>query len=167
MRHRNATKKLGRTSSHRRAMLRNMVTSLFRHEKITTTDAKAKVLRSVAEKMITLGKKGSLHARRKALAFIRDTAVAAKVFDELSDRYRERAGGYTRIMKKAERPGDNALLSVIELIPAEGKTAEKAGVKKEKKATQKPVRRSQGKKKTKAPETKTKEESQQAAPEAK
>jgi large subunit ribosomal protein L17 len=117
MRHRKAGRKLGRTSSHRKAMMRNLVTSLLKHEKIITTDAKAKELRSVAEKMITLGKRGSLHARRQALSYIRDRKVTEKVFDELSPRYRDRAGGYTRIIKTGNRVGDNAPLSMIELIP--------------------------------------------------
>jgi len=121
MRHRKAGRKLGRTSSHRKAMLRNMVTSLLKHDKIVTTDAKAKELRSVAEKMITLGKRGSLHARRQALSYIRDREVTARVFEELSVRYQERAGGYTRIIKAGYRVGDNAPLSIIELIPEETK----------------------------------------------
>jgi large subunit ribosomal protein L17 len=116
MRHRNGVKKLGRTSSHRKAMMRNLVTSLLKHEKIITTDAKAKVLRSVADKMITLGKKGTLHARRQALSYIRDREVTGKVFDELSSRYSDRAGGYTRIIKVGHRIGDNAPLSQIELV---------------------------------------------------
>jgi len=116
MRHRKAGRKLGRTSSHRKAMMRNLVTSLLKHEKITTTDAKAKELRSVAEKMITLGKTGTLHARRQALSFIRERAVAEKVFTDLSARYSERSGGYTRIVKMANRPGDNAPMSIIELV---------------------------------------------------
>ncbi len=116
MRHRKAGRKLGRTSSHRKAMMRNLVTSLLKYEKITTTDAKAKELRSVAEKMITLGKTGTLHARRQALSFIRDRTVADKVFTELSSRYNDRAGGYTRIIKMANRMGDNAPMSVIELV---------------------------------------------------
>ena len=129
MRHRKAGRKLGRTSSHRRAMMRNLVTSLLEHEKIITTDAKAKELRGVADKMITLGKRGTLHARRQALSFIRNSLVTKKVFEELSSRYTERAGGYTRIVKVGNREGDNALLSMIELMPAEEK---KKGAKKKK-----------------------------------
>ena len=132
MRHRKAGRKLGRTSSHRRAMMRNLVTSLLEHEKIITTDAKAKELRGVADKMITLGKRGTLHARRQALSFIRDNRVTQKVFEELSSRYTERAGGYTRIVKVGNREGDNALLSMIELMPAEEKkksTKKKKAVK--------------------------------------
>ena len=118
MRHGKAGSKLGRTSSHRKAMLRNMVTSFLKYEKVKTTDVKAKELKKVAEKMITLGKRGDLHARRQALAFVRDPAVVAKLFSELSDRYRERPGGYTRIVKMGYRTGDNAPLSSIELIDA-------------------------------------------------
>ena len=116
MRHRKGLKKLGRSSPHRQAMLRNMVTSLLDHERIQTTDAKAKELRRVAEKMITLGKRGDLHARRQALRFIRSKEVTGKVFDELADRYRERPGGYTRVMKLGQRQGDAAPMSIIELI---------------------------------------------------
>lgn len=133
MRHRKAGRKLGRTSSHRKAMMRNLVTSLLRHEKIITTDAKAKELRSVAEKMITLGKRGSLHARRQALSYIRDRKITEKVFVELSPRYSERAGGYTRIIKTGNRVGDNAPLSIIELISEvkkESKKPKKAAKKK-------------------------------------
>jgi large subunit ribosomal protein L17 len=97
-------------------MLRNMVTSFLKYEQVKTTDAKAKVLKRVAEKMITLGKRGDLHARRQALSFIRDKDVVKKLFDELSLRYRERAGGYTRIMKIGNRVGDNAPLSLVEFI---------------------------------------------------
>ena len=121
MRHKKAGRRLGRTSSHRRAMMRNLVTSLLEHEKIITTDAKAKELRGVADKMITLGKRGTLHARRQALSFIRDSRVTKKVFEVLSSRYTERAGGYTRIVKVGNREGDDALLSMIELMPAEEK----------------------------------------------
>jgi large subunit ribosomal protein L17 len=116
MRHGKAVSKLGRTSSHRKAMLRNMVTSLLQHEKIRTTDVKAKELKKVAEKMITLGKRGDLHARRQALAVVRDPEIVGKLFGELSERYRQRAGGYTRIIKMGYRVGDNAPLSSVEFI---------------------------------------------------
>jgi large subunit ribosomal protein L17 len=119
--------KLGRRTSHRKAMLRNMVTSFLKHEKITTTDTKAKELRKVAEKMITLGKRGTLHARRQALAYIRERSVVGKLFEELSSRYRQREGGYTRIVKVGPRPGDNAPLSVIEFV-REGEKKEKKKV---------------------------------------
>ena len=116
MRHRKGGRKLGRSSSHRQALLRNMVTSLLDHERIRTTDAKAKELRRVAERMITLGKRGDLHARRQALSVIRSKEVTAKLFDELADRYRERPGGYTRVMKLGQRQGDAAPMSLIELL---------------------------------------------------
>ncbi len=116
MRHGKSGRKLGRTSSHRNAMLRNMVTSFLRHEKVTTTDARAKELRKLAEKMITLGKRGDVHARRQALAVIRDGDVVKKVFSELAERYRDRTGGYTRIMKAGYRAGDSAPVSMIECI---------------------------------------------------
>ena len=118
MRHRKDNRKLGRSPSHRKAMLRNMVTALLAHEEIRTTDAKAKEVRRVAERMITLGKRGTLHARRQALQTIRGRDVVTKVFDTLADRYRDRQGGYTRILKLSERRhGDNAPMSLIQLIP--------------------------------------------------
>jgi len=116
MRHRKAGRKLGRTASHRKALFRNMVTSLLEHEQIKTTDAKAKELRGVAERMITLGKRGDLHARRQALSVIQSKDVTAKLFDELADRYRERPGGYTRVIKVGHRHGDAAPVSIIELV---------------------------------------------------
>lgn len=116
MRHNKAGRRLGRTTSHRIAMFRNMVTSLFAHERITTTDAKAKELRSIAEKMITLGKRGDLHAVRQAASYIRDKKVVTKLFSTIAPRYKERDGGYTRIIKLGIRPGDCAPLSVIELV---------------------------------------------------
>jgi len=119
MRHRKAGKKLGRDSSHRKAMLRNMVTSLFRHEQLETTDAKAKQLRPVAEKMITLAKRGDLHARRQAFAYIKDKATTHRLFEDLRDRYLDRQGGYVRIIKKGNRKGDAAPVSVIQLLPPE------------------------------------------------
>ena len=121
MRHNSAGRRLGRTTSHRIAMFRNMVTSFLQHEKITTTDAKAKELRSIAEKMITLGKKGDLHATRQAAAYIRDKKVVTKLFTEIAPRYTERPGGYTRIIKLGIRPGDTAPISVLELVEAEMK----------------------------------------------
>ncbi|MBP8980289.1 MAG: 50S ribosomal protein L17 [Syntrophobacterales bacterium] len=116
MRHGKADCKLGRTTSHRKAMLRNMVTSFIDKESIQTTDVKAKELRKVAEKMVTLGKRGSLHARRQALAYVRSTAAVQKLFDDLSLRYRDRAGGYTRIVKLGYRNGDNAPISLVEFV---------------------------------------------------
>jgi large subunit ribosomal protein L17 len=116
MRHRNAGRKLGRTSSHRRAMLRNLVTALLEHEQVETTDAKAKEVRRLAERMITLGKRGSLHARRRAARVVRSAEVTGKLFAELADRYRERPGGYTRVLKVRTRVGDAAPISLVELV---------------------------------------------------
>jgi large subunit ribosomal protein L17 len=121
MRHNSAGRRLGRTTSHRIAMFRNMVTSFLEHEKITTTDAKAKELRSIAERMITLGKKGDLHATRQAAAYIRDKKIVTKLFTTIAPRYADRPGGYTRIIKLGIRPGDTAPVSVIELVEAEMK----------------------------------------------
>jgi large subunit ribosomal protein L17 len=116
MRHRKAGRKLNRTSSHRKALMRNMVTSLLDHERIETTDAKAKELRGITDRMITLGKRGDLHARRQALSVIRSKAVTAKLFDELAERFRDRPGGYTRVIKVGNRVGDAAPVSIIELV---------------------------------------------------
>jgi len=116
MRHKVAGRTLGRPSGHRRAMYRNQVTDLLGYEKITTTEAKAKEVRSLAEKMITLAKKGGLNSRRQALAFILDERVTKKVFDELALRYAERSGGYTRIIKLGPRLGDGAPMAQLELI---------------------------------------------------
>lgn len=116
MRHNKSGKRLGRNTPHRTAMLCNMVTSLFDHEKITTTDARAKELRKVADRLITLGKRGDLHARRQALTIIRDKRVVAKLFDQIGPRYKDRLGGYTRILKLGSRLGDNAPQSIIALV---------------------------------------------------
>lgn len=117
MRHQKAGRKLGRTSSHRKAMFRNMATSFFEHERIETTDAKAKELQRIAEKMITLGKRGDLHARRQVLSFLNNKDVTKNLFDTIAPRYNDRNGGYTRIFKAGRRQGDNAPLSIIELVP--------------------------------------------------
>ncbi len=106
----------GRTSSYRRAMYRNLVTDLLGYEKITTTEAKAKQIRGIAEKMITLGKRGGLHARRQALSIIFSKDVADKVFSELAERYAERPGGYTRMTKLEARLGDRAAMVRLELV---------------------------------------------------
>jgi large subunit ribosomal protein L17 len=119
MRHNKAGRRLGRTTSHRIAMFRNMVTSLLNHERVVTTDAKAKEIRSVAEKMITLGKRGDLHAMRQAAAYIREKSVVTKLFSTIAPRYKDRQGGYTRIIKLGQRLGDAAPLSVIELVEEE------------------------------------------------
>jgi len=124
MRHRKAHRKLGRPTSHRLMMLRNMVTSLFRHERIETTLAKAKELRSVAEKIITLGKKGDLKAKRETLRFIFDKNIMRKIFNEIAPRYKDVNGGYVRIYRTRFRKGDGALLAIVELVkPEETKKA--------------------------------------------
>ena len=116
MRHRKAGRKLSRDSSHRRAMLRNLVTSLFRHEEISTTHAKAKTARPIAEKMVTLAKRGDLHTRRQALSYIMDKSVTHKLFDEIKDRFQDRQGGYVRILRAGHRRGDNAPLAIMQLV---------------------------------------------------
>ena len=109
-------RKLGRNSAHRKAMLRNLVTDLLREERISTTDTRAKEARRIAEKMITLGKRGDLHARRQALSYIYDETVVTKLFEELGPRYADRNGGYTRILKLGPRQGDNAEVVYLELV---------------------------------------------------
>ena len=121
MRHGKSGRRLGRTTSHREAMFRNLVTSFLNHEKITTTDAKAKEIRSVAEKMITLGKRGDLHSLRQAASYIREKSVVTKLFSTIAPRYKDRAGGYTRIVKLGIRQGDAAPVSLIELVEEEMK----------------------------------------------
>ena len=112
----NGYRKLGRNSAHRRSMLRNLVTDLFRYERIQTTDCRAKEARREAEKMITLAKRGDLHARRQALAYIKDEDVVSKLFDEIAPKYEERHGGYTRILKLGPRQGDVAESVFLELV---------------------------------------------------
>jgi len=116
MRHRIKGRKLNRTRSHRKAMFANMATSVLLHEQIVTTLPKAKEMRAIVDKLITLGKKGSLHARRQAISQIQDRDVVRKLFEELAPRYKERSGGYTRVMKAGFRYGDNAPMAVIELV---------------------------------------------------
>lgn len=119
MRHRRAGRKLGRTTAHREMMMRNLVTSLVLYEKIITTAAKAKELRSVAEKMVTLAKREDLHARRQAAEVLKEDKAVQKLFDTLGSRFRERNGGYTRITKLDYRMGDGAPLAAIEFLEAE------------------------------------------------
>jgi len=116
MRHGNAHRKLGRKPEHRKAMFANMAAALIKHEQITTTLPKAKELRPVVEKLITLGKRGDLHARRQAISQIRDVAMVKKLFEVLGPRYKDRNGGYTRILKAGFRYGDNAPVGVIEFV---------------------------------------------------
>ena len=146
MRHRKASLKLNRTTSHRNAMFRNMVTSLFKHERIRTTGAKAKELRRWADHLITLAKRGDLHARRQALALVREKQVVHKLFAEANEKFGHSAGGYTRIVKLGRRVGDAAPMTLIELVVVESgaggakktkKKAAKRGAAKTKTATAK------------------------------
>ncbi len=137
MQHNRAGRKLGRTTSHRRSLFRNQLASLLTHERIQTTLPKAKELRPLAEKMITLGKRGGLHARRLALKSVPDADVVRKLFEVISPRFKERVGGYTHILKLGRRPGDGAEMAILEFIDydfaqrqAEKKVAEKAAVEK-------------------------------------
>ena len=116
MRHRMHGRKLGRTTPHRLAMFRNMAASVLKHEQVTTTLPKAKEMRAVVDKMITLGKRGTLHARRQALAELHDDAVVQKLFSTLAERYKDRSGGYTRVLKAGFRYGDAAPMAVLELV---------------------------------------------------
>ncbi|PRD41338.1 50S ribosomal protein L17 [Phyllobacterium phragmitis] len=116
MRHGNSGRKLNRTASHRKAMFANMAASLIEHEQIVTTLPKAKEIRPIVEKLVTLGKRGDLHARRQAISAIRDAKLVAKLFDTLATRYATRNGGYIRIMKAGFRTGDNAPLAVVEFV---------------------------------------------------
>ncbi|MES0809253.1 50S ribosomal protein L17 [Roseibium sp. SCPC15] len=116
MRHGKSGRKLNRTSSHRKAMFANMAASLIKHEQIVTTLPKAKEMKPIIDKLITLGKRGDLHARRQAISQIRDTAMVAKLFETLGERYKDRDGGYSRVLKAGFRYGDNAPMAVIELV---------------------------------------------------
>lgn len=167
MRHLNKGRKLNRTSTHRLAMFRNMATSLLRHERIQTTDAKAKELRRYVDKLITLGKRGDLHARRQAFRLVRDPEVLHKLFADLGERFRGRPGGFTRIIKIGLRQGDAAPMSVIELVdmavkPVEEKPAAKPTKRADKKSAKEPAAeepkksaRSKAKKDDKAADDKT------------
>jgi large subunit ribosomal protein L17 len=116
MRHRSGYRKLNRTPSHRKAMFANMAVALIKHEQIKTTLPKAKELRRIVDRLITLGKRGTLHTRRQALATLKDTKITGKLFDELAERYKDRPGGYTRVLKAGFRYGDMAPMAVIELV---------------------------------------------------
>jgi large subunit ribosomal protein L17 len=127
MRHGVAGVKLGRSTAHRRALFRNLVTALLEHEAVRTTDAKAKELRRWGDRMITLGKAGSLHARRRAAAVIQRQSVLRKLFEEIAPRYQSRNGGYTRVVKLGIRHGDAAPVSLVELVERAGAAAEPKG----------------------------------------
>jgi len=137
MRHKRIGRKLGVTTKHRKSMLRNMVTDLFRNERLKTTDTRAKEIRRVAEKIITMAKEGSLHKRRLAGAYVRDKEVLRKLFDELAQKFKDRPGGYTRITKLGFRKGDNTPISVIELVEEEYKPSKKKKTAPKKKTTPK------------------------------
>jgi len=158
MRHRVAGRKLSRTTQHRELMFRNMVVSLLQHERIKTTLAKGKELRSWADKIITLGKKGSLHARRQAFALLRDEGIVKKLFDEIAPKLKDREGGYTRIYKMGWRHGDGAPLSLVELVtfssPEEKK---KSPVKKAKEVLEKVTPKKKGKEEKKEKRAEEKE----------
>ena len=124
MRHRKTGRQLGRNSKHRLALFRNLVTSLLEHERIETTEAKAKELRGITDRMITLGKQGTLHARRGALRVLRTKSIVEKLFDDVAKRFPSRHGGYTRIIKTRQRPGDAAQMVAIELVEKGGESTE-------------------------------------------
>jgi large subunit ribosomal protein L17 len=133
MRHRKDGFKLGRLTQHRWAMFRNLLVALFRHERITTTEAKAKAVRGLAEHMITLAKRENLHARRQVMSMVPDTAVVGTLFDTIAARFSDRAGGYTRIIKTGVRPGDAAPMVILELVDRAEAPKDKAATKGEKK----------------------------------
>ncbi|MGC3999087.1 MAG: 50S ribosomal protein L17 [Anaeromyxobacter sp.] len=145
MKHRVVGRRLDRTTEHRTAMFKNMVTSLFRHEKIVTTTPKAKELKRFADKVITLAKRGTAHARRQAHVQVRDVEVLNKLFGELAERFKSRPGGYTRIIRVGPRAGDNAEMSVIELVdkaaPAAAEGDEKKAKAPKKAKAEKPAKK--------------------------
>ncbi len=134
MRHRNAGYKLGRVTPHRWALFRNLLVALFRHERIQTTEAKAKAVRGLADHMITLAKRDNLHARRQVLSMVPDTAVVGQLFGTIAPRFGDRNGGYTRLIKTGRRPGDSAPMVLLELVDRaeRPKDKEKKAEKKEK-----------------------------------
>ncbi len=154
MRHRKAGLKLNRTPSHRNAMFRNMVTSLFKHDRIRTTGAKAKELRRWADHLITLAKRGDLHARRQALAIVREKDVVHKLFENAADRFGAVSGGYTRVVKLGRRPGDAAPVSLVELVVSQD-TQKKKTKKKKTKAEAAPTKAAADKKVVKKEEEKS------------
>src|SRR6185503_1675555 len=142
MRHLKSGRQLSRNSSHRWAMMRNLITALLREEKIQTTDPKAKELRRWVDRVITLGKQGSLHARRQVLSIVQDKAVVRKLFDTIGPRFKDRPGGYTRIIKLGIRRGDAAKMALIELFGGEGeKEAAGGGKKRRRTRRQQPEKR--------------------------
>ncbi|MBW1709304.1 MAG: 50S ribosomal protein L17 [Deltaproteobacteria bacterium] len=154
MRHRKAGVKLNRTASHRKAMFRNMITSLFEHERIVTTQTKAKALRPLADKMITLAKRGDLHSRRQALAIITKKSITHKLFTDIKDRYINVSGGYTTLAKLGPRRGDGAPLAVISLIDLKEKAKKKKKTRKKAAAAPPTASKKEAAKAEEAPETK-------------
>ena len=145
MRHKKAGRKFSRTPAHRKAMFRSMLTSLFRHEKITTTDAKAKELKRLADQMITLGKKGGLHAIRAVATVINDPEVVRKVFKEIAPRFSERRGGYTRAVKVGQRRGDGAEITIVEILEGVKAAAKKEAKEPKAKARKAPAKKAEEK----------------------
>ena len=146
MRHRKAGLKLNRSASHRHAMFRNMVTSLLKHDRIRTTGARAKEVRRWAEHLITLAKRGDLHARRQALSIVREKEVVHKLFEQADERFGAVSGGYTRVVKLGKRPGDAASMSLVELIALQDVKKKKTKKKAKKKAARKKTSKAAGKK---------------------
>lgn len=149
MRHRKDGFKLGRLTQHRWALFRNLLVALFRHERITTTEAKAKAVRGLAEHMVTLAKRENLHARRQVLGMVPDAAVVGTLFDTIAARFSDRNGGYTRIIKLGPRPGDNAPMVLLELVdrPEDGKERKAGGGEKKEKPPKAEARRTKKDKK--------------------
>ena len=139
MRHRKSGRQLGRNTHHRRALFRSLVTSLLEHERIETTEAKAKEVRILADRIITLGKRGDLHARRRAFAYVRTREVVGKVFSDLAGRFAERPGGYTRLIKTRRRIGDAARMVVIELVARTAPPKDSASAESSKKGSKAPA----------------------------
>lgn len=158
MRHRKAGLKLSRKTGHLNSMFRNLVTSLLKHDRIRTTDTKAKELRRWADHLVTLAKRGDLHARRQALAIVQEPAVVHSLFEKAGERFGSTAGGYTRLAKLGVRPGDAAPMTLVELIGAEEKG------KKKKKGRKKAAPSSEGKKKVAEPKAEAKEKASKATP---
>jgi large subunit ribosomal protein L17 len=158
MRHRKAGLKLSRKTGHLNSMFRNLVTSLLKHDRIRTTDTKAKELRRWADHLVTLAKRGDLHARRQALAIVQEPAVVHTLFEKAGERFGQTAGGYTRLAKLGTRPGDAAPMTLVELIGAEEKG------KKKKKGRKKAAPSTEGKKKAAEPKVEAKEKAGQETP---
>jgi len=158
MRHRKAGLKLSRKTGHLNSMFRNLVTSLLKHDRIRTTDTKAKELRRWADHLVTLAKRGDLHARRQALAIVQEPGVVHSLFEKAGERFGQTAGGYTRLAKLGVRPGDAAPMTLVELVGAEEKS------KKKKKGRKKAAPSSEGKKKGAAPKAEAKEKASKETP---